>query len=179
MSDLSHEVIDEMLLLRGRNLFTVYDITRRLQSKCKTPIIHDEVRSTVEAFYRQAGLRRDIGYHLPFSPPPQIYYVTGQDINDYDPDALDPANVNVTAAEAEVATIPVPRTLQVVAVPVQTEYMYALVNKKTGERIAPYKGNSIGLYKTRNGPSQLQDSRSLHRDYEVVRYEVILKPVGN
>lgn len=179
MRDLSHEVIEEMLLLRGRSLFTVYDITRRLQSKHITHINHDEVRSTVEAFYRQAGLRRDIGYHLSFSPPPQIYYVTGQDINDYDPDALDPANVNVTAEEAEVATIPVPRTVQVLAVPVQTEYLFALVDKHTGKRAVPFKGNSVGLYKTRNGPNQLKSNHAWNPDYEVVRYEVILKPVGN
>jgi hypothetical protein len=173
------DVLNEILLLKGKSMFTVYDVRRILEHKSGLTVNHSIVRDWVEFYYKQAGLRRDIGYHLSYSPPPQIYYVDGQNIINYDPDALDPTNIQVSDGEAKAASIPAKsRTIKVVAVPVQTEYLYALVNKKTGERVKPFKGNTVGLYKTRNGPVQLQDNRYYYKDYEVIKYEVVLKPVG-
>lgn len=182
MNSLHVEILNEMMLLCGQSMFTVYDVRRILEHKTGEKFSHDDVREWVEFYYKQVGLRREIGYQLPYSPPPQIYYTKGQDINKYDPDALDPLNayeVKVTAKQAKAAIMPAQsRTVKVVAVPVQTEYLYALVDKKTGKRIRPCKGNSIGLYKTRNGPMQLQWPGK-KKDYEVIKYEVILKPVDN
>lgn len=169
MNNLHLEVLNQMMILFGqRQLFTAYDITRILRVKDRN-VTHDDVRSWVEFYYKQVGLERTIGYHLPYSPSPQIYHTKNQDILKYDPDALDPnKEVKVTTKEAKAATIPV-----------QTEYWYALIHKPSGERVTPYKGNKLGLYRTRNGPKQLMISQGIYsKDYEIIKYEVLLKPVG-
>lgn len=159
MKNLNSEVLNEMMLLAGRDIFSVYDIRRILENKSGKNINHDEVRKWVEFYYKMVGLNRRIGYHLPFSPPPQLYYVKGQDISKYDPNALKPVVKNLQPKK---------------------EYWYALLHKPSGQ-ILTSKSNWNGFYRNRVGPAALRSSRKkeIGKDCEIVKYEVILTPVGN
>lgn len=181
MYDLNKEVFDEMLVRKSnKEMFTVYDIRRILLCRIGGTIYHDDVRVAVESQYKQAGFHRDIGYHLPYSPPPQIYYQKGQDINKYDPEALDPIRSTTIPTAGFVSMcgncMPAISSFSQPKPKVQTEYFYARVNKKTGERSKPYSSyNHSGLYRTKNGPVQLGGN---DKDHEVVKYKVTLERVN-
>lgn len=188
-------VIDD--LVRQNVMFTVYDVHRILENKFKCKFDYDIVRKWVRRYFENifpVGWTNDIGYHLKYDPAPHIYAPPGADIKKYDPDALDPNKVNVVTPSIDLNKLgeelfnwltsgsPLLRNFPGRSSAVtQPEYWYAAVDKKTGERLIPSSrrnGNNTGLYRNKNGPSQLLSDLSKN-DYEIVKYEVTLKRVDN
>lgn len=92
---------------------------------------------------------------------------------------IDTTEIEINEDDADFAVASA-RSVSVVAVPVKSEFWYALVNKETGKRAIPSRcnNNRIGLYRNRIGPSQLAVHRNLEK-YEIIKYEVLLKSVGH
>lgn len=168
------QVIDN--LTNGNKLFTVYDITRILKQKDKF-VDHNDVRTWVRYYYQNggfpAGWTNKIGGHLPYNPSPHIYAPPKANIRQYDPDALDPARSIINLVPVSVSMCN-----SSLLTSTQTEYWYALIYKPNKTVVRPNKGNTLGLYKTRQGPSQLKPTdQKLAKDYEIVKYKVTLERV--
>jgi hypothetical protein len=155
-------------------MFTVYDVTRVLRQKYPT-VSHDEVRYWVRYYFSHYahglnGYSNNTGDHLGYSPAPHIYAPPGADILQYDPKALDPKQNFVKSSKVP--------TLK--SVPV-TYTAYAVRNKSTGQIIRSNRSNNsaqwVGLYKDKNGPTQLIKNNSRPQDYEIASYQITIKPL--
>ena len=173
MYNLEKEVLNEILLRKDRNeMFTAYDITRILRSKIKTIINHDDVRTAVESQYKKAGFQREVAYHLPYSPPPQIYHQKGQDICNYDPNALDPDHK--TAVIVSMCEIGMP-SISLLSKSQSSLKVYALVEKASGLVVKNYSGRGGEFYLSKQGPNQMLRKKLKPDAYEIVEYKVTLE----
>ena len=105
LKDLVRRYVDE--LVKAVEPFTVFDVTRLIKFYKDVNVNHDDVRNEVEDYFfdgsiwgdgratlinpTKIGWKRTIGYHLPFTPPPQIYHRKDFNIKAYDQERLDPA----------------------------------------------------------------------------------------
>lgn len=51
-------------------------------------------------------------------------------------------------------------------------FVYALVDKRTGKIVKNYSGRGGSLYLTKNGPSQMLLHIKNRENYEIVKYEI-------
>lgn len=82
------KVVNEFI--NNEEMFTVHNVKNILRMRFPNEnISHDDVRNVVEQLYSGLYLAhfeyyRDIGYHLPLNPPPQIYFNPNKhNINDF------------------------------------------------------------------------------------------------